>query len=505
MTVVFLLYKSTFQDSTTISKNIFFQKDRLFQYEFIVYYIFKMLYGKRKDFVETTRILHTKGKSMRSYSWKWALWGVVFILFSVSLIIGYDGSESVQNPRSDRDVELMVWAWDIAASALAGTVQPFERAHPNVKVHIVDIPWNQVSEQVLNSLITGTELPDIVAVGNGSVLQSWFKHFPNTFVDMNNYGAADFAGKFDPNKWNASQYDGKILAMPWDSAPVGLFYRQDLFDQAGIDIRSIHTWEDWYTAGLQLKKLIGPDIKLMTADLTKSARLYIFMLQQQRISIFDANGNITVTDPKAVRALTLLQKMTKQDLILNTPDWKQDNIDAVKQNKVASIINGVWFTGLLEQFFPEQEGKWRLMLPPSFDENEIQVGNIGGSFLLISSNSKSPEKAYEFIKNALATEQGQLSMFTNYRLFPSFLPTYEDSAFHAPVDYFGGQKIWRVFVESVANIPTINYTDDYQVALECIQEELNKVLFENADPTHALEAAARKIAAKTGRNIAHTK
>lgn len=37
--------------------------------------------------------------------------------------------------------------------------------------------------------------------------------------------------------------------MPWGIAPTVLFYREDLFQKAGIDVNSIVTWEDFIEAG----------------------------------------------------------------------------------------------------------------------------------------------------------------------------------------------------------------------------------------------------------------
>jgi lactose/L-arabinose transport system substrate-binding protein len=444
---------------------------------------------------------------MRRLFTKWRV--ILTLLISVYILLLFMERASVTIFHKDHSLEqitkkeITIWAWDIAAEALSEKIPAFQQEHPEARVNIIDIPWTTVFENVLAALEGGKgELPDIIAVGDAALLHAWYKQYPEAFVDLSVYGAQELGSQFEPNKWNASIYEGKVLAIPWDSAPVGLFYRPDLFRQAGIDASSMRTWDDWLKAGLALQDRFGPDMKLMTADLTKSSRLFMFMLQQQGISIFNKQGEVQITDARALEALTILQKMVQHNLIYNAPNWKQDNLDAVQQNKVASIINGVWFTGLLKAYFPGQHGKWRVMLPPSFKANEIQQGNIGGSFLLVSSTSDHPELAYQFIQNALATTEGQMTMFQSNKLFPSYNPVYEDPAFHVPEDYFGGQKVWRVFVESVPNIPVVNYTQDHQVALEFLQKELNKVLFENVDPAVGLQNAAEKISKATGRKIA---
>jgi lactose/L-arabinose transport system substrate-binding protein len=438
---------------------------------------------------------------MKPSSWIAVLLFVVMISLGLGINAGILAWETKKNARHSQ--EIIVWTWDIAAKGLEDTVESFNSKYPATNVKIVDIPWQEVSKLVVASLSKSDgNLPDVIAVGTGSILPAWFHQYPNAFVNLEPYGAGQYEGQFDPNKWDVVEEEGKILGLPWDSAPAGLFYRKDLFDEANIDVSSIRTWEDWYEAGLKLQSVTGRQTKLMTADITNGARLFTFMLQQQNISIFDEEGRVNIAHPKAINALTVLQKMVQADLLFNTPSWKSEIIDAIHQDKVASVINGVWFTGLLADQFPSQSGKWRVMLPPSFDPNQIQVGNLGGSFLLVSATSKNPEAAYAFIENAVATHQGQLTMFKNYKLLPAFLPTHNDAAFHVPVEYFGNQHIWRPFVESVANFPEVNYTEHYHSSLSLLQAAIDAVLIDGKDPETELKAVAQKIASATGREMA---
>jgi lactose/L-arabinose transport system substrate-binding protein len=399
--------------------------------------------------------------------------------------------------------KITIWAWDIAAKGLEDTVQNFHSKYPNTKVTITNIPWNEVEARVPDLITHGKAgLPDIVAVGESPVLADWLNRFPGAFEDLTPYGAGQYAKQFDPNKWGLVQHGTKILGLPWDSAPVGLFYRKDMLDQAGIDISSIQTWQDWYDAGIKMKAATNGKVKLMAGVTSKTDDLFMYMLQQQGLSIFDAQGQINISNEKAVKTLSLLQKMIKAGMIYDTPNGKPDKLQAAKQEKVASLLEGVWFTGLFADQIPEQKGKWRVMMPPSFEPNLIQAGNMGGSFLVVLKTSKNPKAAYSFIENALATTQGQLTMFKHYALFPSYMPSYKDNSLNEPVSYFGGQPIWRLFAEATANIPTIHYTKDYKQSLEIVANAIHPVLQGNADPKSALNQAAAQIASKTGRVIA---
>lgn len=40
-----------------------------------------------------------------------------------------------------------------------------------------------------------------------------------------------------------------------DSGPMGFFYNEDVFRQAGVDATKIKTWDDYYEAAEKLKEM----------------------------------------------------------------------------------------------------------------------------------------------------------------------------------------------------------------------------------------------------------
>lgn len=95
----------------------------------------------------------------------------------------------------------------------------------------------------------------------GSILK-----YPDKFNDLNSFGAKDLAKDFLDWKWNQSTVGEKQLGLPTDIGPMVLYYRQDLFQQAGLpsepnDVAAkIKTWDDFLAAGKTLKEKTGADI-----------------------------------------------------------------------------------------------------------------------------------------------------------------------------------------------------------------------------------------------------
>lgn len=90
--------------------------------------------------------------------------------------------------------------------------------------------------------------------------------FPSAdrFYDLRELGADRLKDQYLEWKWNQGiTPDGKMIAFPMDTGPTALFYRSDLFKQAGLPSdpekvsASIRTWDDYMAAGEQLQQKFG--------------------------------------------------------------------------------------------------------------------------------------------------------------------------------------------------------------------------------------------------------
>ena len=100
--------------------------------------------------------------------------------------------------------------------------------------------------------------PDIVG------LNDWIANFfPNKdqFVNLFDYGSKELEPLYLDWKWKQTiMPDGSYqIALPMDTGPTALFYREDLFRQAGFPTdpqevgAKLKTWDDYLAAGRQLK------------------------------------------------------------------------------------------------------------------------------------------------------------------------------------------------------------------------------------------------------------
>jgi len=406
-------------------------------------------------------------------------------------------AEVVLDPDAEVSGEITVWSWDVAATALERLGAEFEADHPGTTVDVVDVGYDNAYDKLSVGLQAGSGLPDVVTIETDRA-PGYVNEFPAGLVDLTPV-LGDAEADFDPFKWSAqSDADGALKVAPWDSGTVGLFYRSDYFDAAGIDPATLDTWGELVAAGETIKAKTGHT--LLSLDVATGGGFQM-LLQQQGLGLFDEAGDITITAPEAVEALTLLQTLNEKGLLKNVKGW-DGRVTSAKDGDSAVTPEAVWWIGTLLGDAPELSGSYGVTELPAFEDGGVRTSNSGGSGLAVPAQAKNPQLAAAFVAYVLADADHQASMMVNEGLFPSYLPALQDSYFAEPQEYFGGQPVYELFAEQTANIPTITFTTDNAEASDIVANAVVAAVLNGADPATVLQDAAEQIATATGREIA---
>lgn len=399
--------------------------------------------------------------------------------------------------------DITVWSWNIAAEALDMLKPGFNAKYPNVNVTVVNMGHGDVRDKALAGCAAGgTDLPDVVTVENSEAEVYWAR-FPECFTNLKEFGVEKYMDAFAPFKWAELSAGDAIYSLPWDSGPAVMFYRRDIYEQAGVDPASIKTWDDFLEAGKKILAATDGKVKMATINISDDDAWFRPLANQQGCSYFDPTGEtITVNQPGCVNALDILKKLNDAGL-LALGDWG-GQIQNIKTGAVATSFYGGWYEGTIRSNAPELEGKWGVYEMPAANEGGVRAANWGGSSLAITATSQNKEAAWAFIEYALATNEGQISMLKNRGLVPSLLASLEDPYVKEPQPYWGGQPVWQDILATMNKIPPYRGTQFYQetratVMIKTVTDYLNGNF---ATAKEALDEAANQIAAATGLPIA---
>lgn len=386
--------------------------------------------------------------------------------------------------------KIVVWSWDVALKSLKVAAENFKELHPNVEFQFEDMGTGQIYDKMLTGLASGTGLPDVVSL-EGERVPVYASKFPKGFVDLTNVVEEDH---FLPVKMAEVTVNGKVVAYPWDAAPCGVFYRTDLFEKAGVKAEDIKTWDDFIEAGKKLDKI---GVKMLPLAASKNDTVFRLILNQLDAFYFDGEGNTVLDSDAAMKAMSIIKKMYDAGITYDNVNW-DGLVTCTKESKVATVVNAVWWAGTLQDEAGDLSGKWSVMRLPVVEEGGGTGAVNGGSNIVIPSASQNKKAAIEFVKFAMTDKESVIKGFSDFGLYPSYIPSYSDPVFDSEVEYFGGQKIWKMFTDIGKEIPKLNYTENFAEVNDLVVNAQTKITLKGAEVKPTMEELQKNVVNKIG-------
>lgn len=399
---------------------------------------------------------------------------------------------SAGGKNGSKKAQITVWAWDVALLQLEQNAEKFKEKYPDVEFVFEDMGTEQIYSKLVTSLATGIGLPDVVAI-EGEQMSGFGNKFPDKFLQLNDIVEKD---NHLPIKISEVTVGENILAFPWDAAPMGMFYRADVFEQAGVNAEDIVTWDDFIEAGKKVEE--KTDFKMMPLAESTRDTFYRVLLSELGSFYFDEEGNTIIDSSESIRAMEMVKKIYDAKITLDYSGW-DEYIQTISGEKVATIPEAVWLIGSIKDEAPNTSGKWGVMPLPKFESSGSSGATNGGSVIAIPSTTKNPDIVKEFVKFAMTDEEALVAGFENYGLYPSYIPTYENEIFLQGDEFFGGQKIYEIFNKYGKEIPMVNYTENFAEVIDANKNAVAKILLSGEPVKETMEALQKELVAKFGK------
>ncbi len=393
--------------------------------------------------------------------------------------------------------EITVWSWDVAAKALEATIPAFNAKYPDVRVKVEDVGNQPTYDRGLAGCAAGgAGMPDVYTVENQESEVFWAR-FPDCFRDIKAMMGPDgsqLLGQFPEFKLTELTVGDKVYAMPWDSGPIVLFYRRDMFDKAGVDVAAIETWDDFVAAG---QKVVAANEGAKFVSTNGDTTWFRMLANQTGCAMFDPSAEqVTINQPPCVQALETVGKVAKAGLFLQA-NWGE-TLQALKADTLAASIYGGWYEGSLRGAVPEQSGKWGIALMPAFEKGGSRASNLGGSALAIPAASKNPDAALAFLRFALGTPEGQIIQLKASGLVPTLPQAISDPYVKQPQPFWGNQPIWETVLGTLDKIKPWRGTQYFAEADNSFIPIFAEFMAGNIEAKAALDQAADDISGATG-------
>lgn len=256
---------------------------------------------------------------------------------------------------------------------------------------------------------------------------------------------------------------GKYAAFPGDIATVGLYYRQDLLEQAGVSIPETWTWDEFIEVGKQVKEATGTSsLAIPSTGTDASALLWSHVLCQLGGGITNADGTeVTFDGDLGIQAMEITQRLYQANIHIDEAASEENYFAEIGAGNVAMTVHAVWYRGygIEANVYDEQSGlgQWRVALLPSAGEGSVRTANYGGASIASTIYGEHPQEVMNFMETAVASMEGAAAC-GDWGILPPYLPYLESEAWSSVrSEAFGDFAFNDVWTEAVAEYPSTWY------------------------------------------------
>ncbi|MCI2239413.1 extracellular solute-binding protein [Paenibacillus sp. TRM 82003] len=308
-------------------------------------------------------------------------------------------SSSADAEATSQDVRVWFMKDSVPESAATWLEEEFEAQNPGSDMTVEVQQWNGIVQKLQTSLASEDESPDIVEVGNTQVATfSSVGAFAPIGDLEEELGGEDLIQSFI----DAGSWDGELYAAPFYAGARVIFYRTDLFEQAGIAVpRTIEELGEAAKA-LQAANPEGvPDFSgmyLAGADPhTNEGWLFTYGGQYA-----EQEGDQWVGRLSTPESLAALREV--QDLYQNATKYALDSnenaqvaYELFNQGKVGIYSSLNYAVGKIDQALWDA-GKVGVMPLPGLEPGSLGKTFSGGSSIGISANNHNQELSEAALK-----------------------------------------------------------------------------------------------------------
>jgi ABC-type glycerol-3-phosphate transport system substrate-binding protein len=389
-----------------------------------------------------------------------------------------------QEPTEPVTIRFSVFSSVAESPQMKRFIQDFEELHPNITVEFEPVPSGRSREKLLTQ-IAGGNAPDAAFVDAGFVQELASRGALlnlDPFIEGSDVVATeDYVEGFR----NTALLDGSMYGLPFDGETTGLFYRTDLFAEAGIEGPPA-TWEEFEQTAAALTDPSKQQYGVAIFSTEAAYYWYPWLWQAGGDTLSPDGQDIVFDSPEGVEAaefyVNLAQNYAPPDY-LSSDSW--NGRVAFATGKVGMYIAGNWFAGQLLSEFPDIEGQWASAPLPEGDAGCATT--LAGDSLIILGSAEQQDAAWLWIEYLSSPEV--MTAWTIGEETTTLLPPRE-SLLTSP-QLSENKPFLQGFADDMACAFTSTVVQPRFGEVEAVlNEKLGEAMFGDITPEEALQQAA---------------
>ena len=353
--------------------------------------------------------------------------------------------------NAEGPTKLTLWTFiDQHATFYKTMAEKWNQENPDraVELEATVLGYDDMHNKLKIALQSGIGAPDMCDVELGQ--------FPNVLLGepqllvLNDY-MKDYLPTVVTSRLEIYAKNGNYYGVPTHVGATVAFYNVELLEAAGIDYKTIVTWDDWAAAGLKLKAA-NPDVYMGNVETTTNWQTSLMLTQQS--AGFQDNSNpddpkVTVDTPEMLKAITTQQQWLKDGIALVCPGGQVDTEEGkamVNSGICATVIMPEWYMSRFVDEIPDMAGKYAIAPAPVFEAGQPRSIGLGGTGTVVTLTAADKDLAADYLAWAKLSDYGETMIWEVMGFDPVNTSIWTDNAItHNPENKFNKYFLTNVF------------------------------------------------------------
>jgi arabinosaccharide transport system substrate-binding protein len=314
--------------------------------------------------------------------------------------------------------------------------------------------YSEMPDKLALAVKSGVNVPDIVQFDE--IFFSLYLGDDVPFLDLTDRIAkSPLKTGILPQRAELFTWKGRAYGVPQSTSSVVMFYRADLFKNAGITPNDLRTWEGFEKAALKVK---SDSRHMLALDWS-----YLPILVRQRGYNFYSKQGVPLQDSAIiVETWDRIARWNREGIAfmpgqggIYSPQFFNTS---VADNGVLAIIGADWYgLDILQNMGGNNKGKWRAMPLPVWTDSKSRgrrnTSSFSGQGLVIFKKSPNTEAAWKFVEWVMSDVDANVERYLQGNCFTPYRPAWTDLRLARPEPFFGGQVLTELLIDVAPNLP----------------------------------------------------
>lgn len=372
------------------------------------------------------------------------------------------------HPAGAKTATITLWVFSKEhQAAYLKAIPSFEKAHPGVTIDCQLMSNNALAPRLQAAFLADVDVPDLVEIeisSAGAFFRGPLEHVG--FLDLTD--RLHRSGLYDrmvQARFAPYTKKGRIFGLPHDVHPCMLAYNREAFEELGVDVNKIETWDDFIREGRRVTVSKGEHPRYMLEMLDNGSQTIEPLLFQRGGGYFDPQGHCIMDNETGMQTmLWFVPLVAGQKPIGGSLATALNITQAIENRYFLSVIAPDWRTKGMEKDIAPMSGKMALMPLPAVTKGGIRTSTWGGTMMGITKKCSRPDLAWELALHLYLNLGDLANRFQDNNILPALREAWKDPSFDRPRVYWSGQALGRLYANLAPTAPA-QYTSPFvQVA-----------------------------------------